>query len=245
MVSQFHVEHITSVTVHRICRTNGVAISAAQLLKLEMYVSLLLQANRSVNLISRQNEENVWSHQILHSISPAFLLDFHQIKNILDLGTGGGLPGIPLKIIFPSMDFTLVDSILKKVNVVARILQKLDLQGISIVCSRAEDLAKTAHHARRYDVVVSRGVAPLKKLIEWSAPLLTRSAGSVVVGQGGKIAIPPGCLLAFKGGEIRRELTEARWDKRVHTIHEFPLVFQGSEVVSLTDKKIVIVEFEP
>lgn len=240
---KFHVEQFTPLTFRWICEKNGIVVADRQLSLLEQYVSLLLQANRSINLISRKDQDKIWPNHILHSIAPAFRLSFAQLESILDLGTGGGFPGIPLKVIFPTIQFTLVDSVLKKTKAVSDIIQKLNLEGISVIHSRVEDLPKIQDYCQKYDAVICRGVAPLKKLIVWSMPLLKESAGDLTASRNHKTPITPGTLLAFKGGNIEGEVLEAKRDKRVRSIQETPLVFHGSEIVSWTDKKILLVRF--
>jgi len=239
---KFHVERFSRITFQTICWKNGIEVDEQQLSILESYISLLLQTNRTINLISRKDEHNIWTNHILHSIAPAFRLSFDQLETILDLGTGGGLPGIPLKVIFPKIHFTLVDSVGKKTEAVSHIIQKLNLKGISVIRSRAEDLSNM-QYSHQYDAVISRAVAPLKKLITWSMPLLKKSARDLTASLNGRTPITPGTLLAFKGGDIEAEVSEAKRDKRVHSVEEIPLVFQGSEIVSWTDKKIVLVRF--
>src|SRR3990172_6606526 len=97
-----------------ICKWNGLSVSDDRLQLLERYVRQLLDWNKKLNLISRRDEENVWTRHILHSASLLFHLSLKQRARILDLGTGGGLPGIPIKILVPSFSVTLVDSINKK-----------------------------------------------------------------------------------------------------------------------------------
>lgn len=233
----------SSLWFRTICRKNNVHITDEQLATLERFVSLLLRANRAVNLISRKDEENVWESHILHSISPAFRLNFDALTTILDLGTGGGLPGIPLKILFPSTKVTLLDSVRKKTDAVEKIVKELGLSSITTVCARAEDLIKKVEYRAKFDAVVCRAVAPLKKLVQWSLPMLKTSREEMIISTQEKIRIPSGTLIAFKGGNIERELIETRQSKNVRSIHEIPLVFHGSETVSLVDKKLILLQF--
>src|SRR5205814_567471 len=110
-------------------------------------------------------------------------------KRVIDIGTGGGLPGIPLSIAVPSMTITLADSIQKKIGAVSDMIAKLELTGIHAVAGRAEQIAKQKEHAKSYDAVISRAVAPLEDLIAWSRGLL----------KGG------GVLFSLKGGNLTEE----------------------------------------
>jgi 16S rRNA (guanine527-N7)-methyltransferase len=221
---------------------NNLQITDDQLGRVEMFLSLLLQANRELNLISRKDEQNIWKSHILHSISLAFLCSFDNLQSVLDLGTGGGLPGIPLKILFPSLKFTLVDSIRKKTKAVERIVTELGLDGVSVVCSRAEDLPQKREFKNAFDAIVCRAVAPLKKLAGWSYPLL-KLDGGLRLSVAGKMAIHPGTLISFKGGDVEKEIADAKRNFNIRSIEEIPLVFHGSESLSLVDKKIVVVQF--
>src|SRR5712691_1942891 len=164
------------IWLQNICRKNNTEFTDEQANQMESYVSLLLQLNHHINLISRKDVENVWERHILHSISPLFTINMPGDFTILDLGTGGGLPGIPLKIMSPSLEFTLVDSVQKKIKAVSEMIQTLKLTHVTTIWSRAEELSKMPEFKKRFDVVICRAVAPLKELIKWSEPLL--KAGS-------------------------------------------------------------------
>ena len=147
-------------------------LSDEQLQALERFGNLLLEWNKKVNLISRRDTENFWTSHILHSLSPLFKVNLPPRSLILDLGTGGGLPGIPMKIPRPDLRFTLLDSTQKKINVVKVILETLSLQGVDAVWGRAEDVGKQREHAQHYELVVAHAVAPLEDLVFWSTPFL-------------------------------------------------------------------------
>jgi 16S rRNA (guanine527-N7)-methyltransferase len=105
----FHVEH--SIEFAHICRKNGLVLSDEQLRLLSLYAALLLAWNAKVNLISRKDEENFWLSHLLHCIAPMFLFAMPASARVLDIGTGGGLPGVPLAIANPGWSVTLLDSI--------------------------------------------------------------------------------------------------------------------------------------
>ena len=217
------MEQFSRLQFRSICLRNDLRISEGQLDTFEKFLSLLLQENRHTNLISRQDENNLWVSHFLHSISPAFLLAFSKTAEVLDLGSGGGLPGIPLKILFPSMNVTLLDSVEKKIDALERIVTSLGLEGLRTIRARAEDLPESASTRKAFDVVIARAVATLKKLAQWSEPLLKPSMGDITVLKGEKTVVPPGTLIAFKGGDLRREIDEMRRSRDVKSIHEFPL----------------------
>ncbi|MBI4535707.1 MAG: 16S rRNA (guanine(527)-N(7))-methyltransferase RsmG, partial [Ignavibacteriae bacterium] len=122
-------------------------------------MDLLLEWNSKLNLISRKDEQRVWTSHILHSLSILFLVRIPKRSKVLDLGTGGGLPGIPISIARPDISVTHVDSIHKKVVAVKDVIERLHLTNASVVCSRAEDLpGEHPGQEVRYHIVVSRGV---------------------------------------------------------------------------------------
>lgn len=160
----------------------------------ERYVQDLLYWNDRVNLISRRDTEHIWLHHILHSVSMVFTGEMPKSGKIIDIGTGGGLPGIPLKIVNPKFDITLLDSIAKKVQTVGMLASHITKHGLRAVRNRAEELPNDKDLSGPYDVVVSRATAPLVDLMKWSAPVLK----------------PEGKLLTLKGGDLTEEVRQAQ-----------------------------------
>ena len=155
--------------------------------KLEIYRSLYdiyKDLNDKVNLISRKDFENFYLHHIIHSLS---ITKFELIKdenNIIDLGTGGGLPGIPLAIYYNRKNFLLVDSIRKKISAVDKIINKINAKNISTLNNRAENLdTKT-------DIIICRSVSSVDNLIQWTKGFLNNK----------------GRLILLKGGNVNKEL---------------------------------------
>ena len=155
--------------------------------KLEIYRSLYgiyKDLNDKVNLISRKDFENFYLHHIIHSLS---ITKFELIKdenNIIDLGTGGGLPGIPLAIYYNRKNFLLVDSIRKKITAVDKIINKINAENISTLNNRAENLDIKA------DIIICRSVSSVDNLIQWTKGLLNDK----------------GRLILLKGGNVNKEL---------------------------------------
>jgi 16S rRNA (guanine527-N7)-methyltransferase len=168
-----------------------------QIKQLSSLLPLYTEWNEKINVISRKDIENFYLHHVLHSLTIATTFSFAPGSNILDLGCGGGFPGIPLAIFFPEVNFHMVDSINKKLKVVNEITQSIGLNNITVEHTRAEEIKN-----RKFDVVVSRAVAPLKDLWIWSKPLLKKSNHS------NEDNIPNG-LICLKGGDLSQEIQES------------------------------------
>lgn len=146
--------------------------------------------NSQVNLISRNDMPHLYEHHVLHSLGIARFYDFEAGLEILDIGTGGGFPGIPLAILFPEVKFHLIDSIAKKINTTRTIATDLALLNVTTQQVRAEDLS------RQFDFIVSRAVAKASQLWIWGKPLLKKENNG---------DLPPGMIM-LKGGDLRAEL---------------------------------------
>ncbi len=146
--------------------------------------------NERINVISRKDIEHLYLHHILHSLAIAKVISFQPGAHILDLGTGGGIPGIPLAICFPDTRFTLIDGTGKKITVVTEIAAALALSNVTAHHLRAEEVKE------KFDFVVTRGVTGLDKLFLWTSRLLKKQQ---------RHALPNG-LIALKGGNIQSEV---------------------------------------
>lgn len=155
--------------------------TASQLQKFEHLYSLYFDWNNKINVISRKDIEHLYEHHILHSLSVAKAISFNKEDKVLDVGTGGGLPGIPLSIAFPDTNFTLIDSIGKKIKVVQSIANELQLKNV-------EALHLNAKHVKGfYTYIVSRAVCPLKELVEMTSKNINKGRGAYVVLKGGDL----------------------------------------------------------
>lgn len=170
---------------------------------------LYTEWNSKINVISRKDIDSLYEKHILHSLSIAAVFEWQPGMEVLDIGTGGGFPGIPLAIFFPEIKFHLVDSIGKKIKVVNAIAEGLNLNNITTQHTRVEDIRN-----RFFDTAVTRAVAPLKDLLTWSKPFLKkRQANSTATtvhlkrGEGEQLA--PTGLICLKGGDLAQEISES------------------------------------
>ncbi len=157
---------------------------------------LYIDWNSKINVISRKDMDNFYEHHVLHSLAIAAKFDFIDGMRVMDLGCGGGFPGIPLAIMFPQAKFHMVDSVNKKLKVVSEISEALGLQNITVQHARAEEIKN-----KKFDAVISRAVAPLKDLWRWSKPLIQKNKKSVK-------GVPNG-LVCLKGGDLTNEIFES------------------------------------
>jgi len=189
---------LLSVMVMEIVLKYFSEFSPRQLEQLSALNELYAEWNNKINVISRKDMGGLYEKHILHSLSIAAVFDFPAGINIIDIGTGGGFPGIPLAIYFPDVQFHLVDSIGKKLKVVEDIASQIELKNVSTQHIRAEEIKN-----RKFDFAVSRAVAPLKDLWTWSKPLLQRK--QFQMGEPGEV-VKSG-LICLKGGDLAEEIS--------------------------------------
>lgn len=151
--------------------------------------------NEKINVISRKDIEHLYEKHILHSLSIAAAVNFSNGAQVIDIGTGGGFPGIPLAIFFPEVEFLLVDSIGKKLKVVQAVIDQIQLKNVQVRHCRVEEI-----RSRNFDFAVSRAVAPLADLWKWAKPLLRTGHNSDEYGNG---------LICLKGGDLAQEFAES------------------------------------
>lgn len=184
---------MTPIDVWTTCGANGVMLDKEQIDALERYHNELKYWNQRVNMISRKDEDNIWDRHILHSLMLLKYVNIPLKARVLDVGTGGGLPGIPVKIARPDIKLLMVDSIKKKVSMTSMFAQHTELKDVSALCVRAEDLVNDPHYRSGFDVIISRAVAKTALLITWVRPLMKSST-----------------VCAFlKGGDLTEEIAEA------------------------------------
>ena len=187
----------------------------------EKYEEFLLCWNKKLNLVSRKTTSI--EELILNSI---FFLTKYKLngnESIIDIGTGGGFPGIPLKILYPDMKITLLDSIKKKVKALDDIIVNMNFKETKAVRSRAEDLSKEQDYNKKYDIVISKTVATIDKLYEW---------GNVFLNENGK-------MICIKGGDISDELDKFK-KKNPHIRYEI-ISFTFDDEYKIEDKKIIVI----
>ncbi len=178
--------------------------------RFEVMGSLYAEWNARINVISRKDIEHFEVRHLLHSLAPARVWEFAAGAQVMDIGTGGGFPGIPLAVMFPEVNFTLVDSIGKKITVVREVARVLGLENVRAINGRAEIVDG------RFDAVVTRAVAPMGTLWDW-------------------VARKTDTLIALKGGDLAEELAAS---KRPYTIYNivdfFPEVFFETKKVVIS-----------
>lgn len=177
--------------------------TAIQLEQFRLLESLYKEWNEKINVVSRKDIDSLYEKHVLHSLSIAASFEFVDGMEIIDLGTGGGFPGVPLAIFFPEVKFHLVDSIAKKLKVIEAVAQGAGIKNITTQHSRIEDIKN-----RKFDFVVSRAVAPLKDLWRWSKPLLKIKT---------QTEFTPG-LICLKGGDLALEVQESNTRPKIMDI---------------------------
>jgi 16S rRNA (guanine527-N7)-methyltransferase len=190
--------------------------------KISKLYDLYFDWNSQINVISRKDIENLYEHHVLHCMSIAKIINFREGTRIMDLGTGGGFPGIPLAIMFPETHFHLVDSIGKKIRVATEVASAIGLQNVTFSHARAEEIKDS------YDFIVTRAVMPLVDLMK---------VARKNIGKEQKNSLPNG-IIALKGGELEKEMASMQnicttWDICTYFEEEF---FMTKKIVHVTVK---------
>ena len=182
-----------------------------QVKQLQQLEALYKDWNEKINVISRKDIDTLYERHVLHSLAIAAIIDFDKGTEVIDIGTGGGFPGIPLAIFFPEVNFLLADSIGKKIKVVNEVAEAIGLTNVTTHHGRVEELK-----GRQFDYAVSRAVAPLGDLWKWINP---------VIRTGQKSDELPNGLICLKGGDLQKEIAESGLKKVVQAwdVHDiFP-----------------------
>ena len=194
-----------------------------QLDQLDKYYKLLIKYNKIMNLTGITEENQVYLKHFYDSLTIAKVIDLKQEETLCDIGTGAGFPGIVLKIIFPNLKITLIDSLNKRIEFLKIVIEELDLNNIEAIHTRAEEYAKK--NIEKFDVVTSRAVAPLNILLELSIPLLKINK----------------YFISYKGN-ISREIIESKnsleiLKSKIEKIEEFNLPIENSKRTIIKIKK--------
>ena len=150
----------------------GIALNELQLQQFQDFYELLIEKNKVMNLTSITEEDEVIDKHFIDSLTCNRVIDMNQVKSVIDIGTGAGFPGIPLKIVYPDIDFVLLDSLNKRVRFLNETIELLHLKKIQAVHGRAEDLARKPEFRGKFDLCVSRAVANLNTLSEYCIPFV-------------------------------------------------------------------------
>jgi 16S rRNA (guanine527-N7)-methyltransferase len=181
------------------------SLSEVQKMQFDALFALYSDWNAKINVISRRDIENLYIHHVLHSLAIAQIINFKDDTKILDVGTGGGFPGIPLAILFKNINFTLIDSVGKKIKVATEISKSLELKNVEFKQLRAEDEHK------KFDFAVSRAVMPLADLVKIIKKNISKEQ---------KNALPNG-LICLKGGELAHEILPFKNIAETYEISKF------------------------
>jgi 16S rRNA (guanine527-N7)-methyltransferase len=196
----------------------GITLTDKQMKQYEVYFNTLVEWNEKMNLTAITQKEEVYLKHFYDSVSAAFYFDFNQPLTICDVGAGAGFPSIPLKIAFPGLKVTIVDSLNKRINFLEHLAQELGLEHVQFVHDRAETFGKNPAHREKYQLVMARAVARLSVLSELCLPL----------------AQVGGTFIAMKGGQAEEELQSGKramtvLGGKLSSVHSFTLPVEESE----------------
>lgn len=207
-------------------RDLGHAIDASAHARLARFVELLLDANERINLTAIRTPQAVWELHVCDALALLPALDARAPQSVLDLGTGGGLPGLPLACARPHMRFTLLDATRKKVDAVRVMAEGIGVENVSLLWGRAESVARDPEHRERYDLVLARAVAPLARLAGYASGLVRPggecwflkscdvlaevSAARAALAAARLAAVEPPLLYALPGAHGKRQVLRFR-----------------------------------
>jgi 16S rRNA (guanine527-N7)-methyltransferase len=218
----FHVEHFKGLLVENTAKmlldaanSIGISLSKEQEQRFLTYLGLLQEANKTTNIVANSEVKEILQRHFIDSIAipPVLRTTFAEEKhlNLLDIGTGGGFPGIPLKILYPSMHVSLMEATRKKVDFIKEVVDSLLLNNVRIIWGRAEDFGHEKEYRGEFDIVVARALAELNVLAELTLPFLKEQ----------------GIFIAYKGQKYNEEIAEA--DKAIVTM--------GGEIIDIIESE--------
>lgn len=211
-----------------ICSSNGIVLEKEQLDKIERYRGELAYWNKRVNLISRKEEDLLLEKHVLHSLAALKYVEIKPKSRCLDVGTGGGLPGIPIAIALPSIKMTLVDSIRKKTKIVELLADHAATKNMNVVTARAEELVSKPEVAGGFDFIFARAAAKIQSVVAWTKKTLK----------------PRGKYVLHKGGDLSEEIAAAKKMFPTMEIEVRDIDMVGADWFKKDEKKIVICSFK-
>ncbi len=207
------------------CQAFGVTLTDKQIEQFEKYYELLVEWNKVMNLTGITEFDEVMQKHFVDSVAAAKYAEMEKVNSLIDVGTGAGFPGIPLKIVYPHIQVTLLDSLNKRIKFLEEVVDNLGLTGIETVHGRAEDAAKKAEYREQFDLSVSRAVANLASLTEYCLPF---------VKVGGK-------FVSYKSVSVDEEITQSK--KAVYVLGgEIEKVEKFNLPESDMERSLVIIE---
>ncbi len=226
---------------------NGFEVPGDRIEALLEYERLLLDWNTKINLVSRRDTTDFFVRHIIGSVSFLFTHSLSGKSTLLDVGTGGGLPGIPIAILHPDIRVSMIDSIQKKVRAVAQIVADLGLSNARVDCARVEDMPSAGTSAgaaaQRFDYIIARAVSTASRLVRWCGPMLSTGRGdrdAPAKNPGNRKLIPRGSYILLKGGDLTAELATLGEivDRASVTVRSLEVEGAGD---LLTEKKVIII----
>lgn len=208
-------------------KESGITLTDKQIKQFGTYFEMLVEWNEKINLTAVTEKEEVYLKHFFDSVTPSFYIDFNEIETICDVGAGAGFPSIPLKIVYPHLQITIVDSLNKRIKFLNELAASLDLDKVNFVHDRAETFGKSQQYRESFDLVTARAVARLSVLSELCLPLVKKG----------------GQFVALKGSQGNEELEDAQFaisvlGGEVKTVHEFTLPLEESMRQIITIDKL-------